>query len=179
MPGKYIKLFLILPALSYAVATNAQIIDPAVTFKTIHQKSYFRFHYDNDFFTKSDEYYSQGITLDYVHPALKHNPLSKLLIKPRNSYKQYGISFNLFGYTPTSILSDSILFGDRPYAAAIDVSSFVSTTDTARKIRLSSTVMIGVIGPAGLGNEIQTGIHRWLKNPLPHGWQYQVKNDVS
>ena len=178
MPGKLIKLFLILLMLSYSVSMNAQIIDPAATFKTIHQKSYFRFHYDNDFFTKSDEYYSQGITLEYVHASLKRNPLSKLLIKPRNSYKQYGISFNLFGYTPTSILSDSILFGDRPYAAAIDIGSFVSATDTTRKIRISSAIMIGVIGPAGLGNEIQTGIHRWLKNPLPHGWQYQVQNDV-
>ena len=34
------------------------------------------------------------------------------------------------------------------------------------------------MGPAALGDQIQTNIHRWLKNPLPHGWQYQVQNDI-
>lgn len=34
------------------------------------------------------------------------------------------------------------------------------------------------MGPAALGYEIQDNIHRWLKNPLPHGWEYQVKNDI-
>jgi len=34
------------------------------------------------------------------------------------------------------------------------------------------------MGPAALGKEIQTNIHRWTKNPLPHGWQHQVKNDI-
>ena len=57
----------------------AQIIDPTVTFKTIHHKSYLRFYYDNDFFTKTDYYYTQGITVEYVHPSLRKNPVTKIL----------------------------------------------------------------------------------------------------
>jgi hypothetical protein len=34
------------------------------------------------------------------------------------------------------------------------------------------------MGPAALGYQIQDNIHRWLKNDLPHGWQYQTKNDI-
>jgi lipid A 3-O-deacylase len=34
------------------------------------------------------------------------------------------------------------------------------------------------MGPAALGYDIQYNIHRWLKNPVPHGWQHQTKNDI-
>ena len=34
------------------------------------------------------------------------------------------------------------------------------------------------MGPAAQGEQIQTGIHRWLKNRLPQGWRHQIKNDI-
>ena len=156
----------------------AQVIDNTSTFKTIHSKSYFRFQYDNDFFTKEDRYYTQGISFEYVHPGLRKFPLSQLLLKPANSNIIYGLGFNLFGYTPTSILSESILYGDRPYAAAISLKTFSAASDTINKRRVSSAINLGVIGSAGLGKEIQTNIHRWLKNPLPKGWDTQIQNDI-
>ncbi len=157
---------------------KAQLIENTASFRNIDQEKYFRFHYDNDFFTKSDEYYSQGITLEYVHPAIKRFPLSKLLWKPYKTKPQYGITFNLFGYTPTSILSDDILVGDRPFNANISLKTFLVQADEAHKQQVSTAFSIGVMGPAALGFEIQNNIHRWLKNPLPHGWQHQIKNDV-
>ncbi len=162
----------------FYTTVSAQLINYSPTFRTIHQDSYFRFHYDNDYFTKADYYYSQGITFEYVHPGLRKNPINKILIRPLGSVMKYGISLDLFGYTPTSILSDSILYGDRPYAAIIDIRSFVIANDSIRKRRISTAVSIGVIGQAGLGFEIQHGIHKWLKNPLPHGWEFQIRNDL-
>ncbi len=157
---------------------NAQLIDNSSTFRTINKDSYFRFHYDNDFFTKSDEYYSQGITLEYVHPAIKKFPLTKLLWAPFKTAPQHGIAFNLFGYTPTSILSDSILYGDRPFNAGISLKTFLIQVDDVKQQQIATAFSIGVMGPAALGYQIQYNIHRWLKNPLPHGWQYQTKNDI-
>ncbi|GAB2814070.1 hypothetical protein GCM10027043_12550 [Ferruginibacter profundus] len=161
-----------------ATATKAQLIDNSSTFRTINHNSYFRFHYDNDFFTKSDEYYSQGITLDMIHPAIKKFPLTKLLWKPFATTPQYGMAFNLFGYTPTSIASDSILYGDRPFNANISLKTFLIQVDPAKKQQIATGFSIGIMGPNALGYQIQDNIHRWLKNPLPHGWQYQVQNDV-
>jgi hypothetical protein len=155
-----------------------QIIDPTPTFKTIHHKSYLRFYYDNDFFTKTDYYYTQGITVEYVHPSLKKNPVSKILIAPAGSQLQYGMAFNLFGYTPTSIGSNEILYGDRPFASCMALSFFQAASDSVHLRRFSSSLSVGIIGPAAQGKEIQTGIHRWLNNILPKGWQYQVKNDL-
>ena len=161
-----------------ADTANAQLIDNSSTLRNINRNSYFRFHYDNDYFTKTDEYYTQGITFEYVGSAVKKFPLSKILWHPFKAQPQYGLSFNLFGYTPTTILSDSILFDDRPYNANISLKTFLIQLDDVNKQQISSAFSIGVMGPAALGFEIQDNIHRWLKNPRPHGWQYQTKNDI-
>lgn len=161
-----------------AAAGRAQLTDNNSTFRQINSNSYFRFHYDNDYFTKTDEYYTQGITLDYVHPAIKKFPLSRLLWKPFSTAAQYGVAVNLFGYTPTSIASDSILYNDRPFNANISLKTFLIQMDEEHHRQMSTAFSIGIMGPAALGYQIQDNIHRWLKNPLPHGWQYQIKNDI-
>ena len=161
-----------------SLIVKAQLTDNTSSFRKINHNSYFRFHYDNDYFTKTDEYYTQGITFEYVHPAIKNFLPAKLLWKPFKTTPQFGVTFNLFGYTPTSIASDSILYGDRPFNANITLKTFLIQVDEINRQQISTAFSIGVMGPAGLGNEIQTNIHRWLKNPLPHGWQYQIQNDI-
>lgn len=155
----------------------AQRIDHNATFKTMDQKKYIRFHYDNDFFTKTDCYYTQGIVLEYGNPGLQNSIVSKLLLRLPGDTR-YSIGLNLSSYSPTSISSDNILYGDRPFAAIISVSTNAMVTSQEKAQRISSSFTIGLIGPAAQGNEIQTGIHRWLKNILPKGWQHQIKNDV-
>ncbi|MBC7536174.1 MAG: lipid A deacylase LpxR family protein [Ferruginibacter sp.] len=175
--GIFYILFLI-TVFVFSQTISAQVIDNSSTFKTLPAKSDFRFQYDNDFFTHADRYYSQGLSFEFVHPGLKKNPLTKLLIKPANSNISYGIGLNVFGYTPTSILSVNILYSDRPYAAALTIKTFSAATDSILNRRISSAFNIGVIGPAALGDEIQTNIHKWLKNPLPKGWHTQIQNDL-
>lgn len=157
---------------------TAQRIEPFASFRDPGRDSYFRFHYDNDYFTKTDRYYTQGITLEYAHPFLRKNPLDKILVRPGDARLNHAVLFHLFGFTPTSIESNEILFGDRPFAATASFQFAVAGTDTVRQRRISSFLLIGVIGPLAQGEEIQTGIHRWLKNKLPIGWQYQVANDL-
>ncbi len=158
--------------------SNAQLTDNYSSFRNIGQKSYFRFHYDNDYFTKTDRYYSQGITMEYVYPSLKRNFLTKILWKPYPTAPQYGISFNLFGYTASRLNSDSILYGDRPFDANMSLKIFSLQSNEEQRQQLSAAFSIGVMGPAALGEEIQTHIHRWLHNKLPQGWQHQVHNDI-
>jgi lipid A 3-O-deacylase len=168
----------ILIIMGSTIITRAQLIDNSSTFRNINHNSYFRFHYDNDYFTKTDEYYSQGITFDYVHPSIKKLLTAKILLKPFKSNPQYGVTFNLFGYTPKSITSDSILYGDRPFNANISLKAFLIQVDEIHRQQITTAFSIGVMGPAGLGYQIQDNIHRWLKNTIPHGWQHQTKNDI-
>jgi lipid A 3-O-deacylase len=174
----YLRAAVLLGSIFFVATAVAQRIDNTSTFRTAETESYFRFHYDNDFFTKSDEYYSQGITAEFVHPSLRKCILSGLLWKPFNSRARHGVTFNLFGFTPTSIASDSILYGDRPFNANMSLRLFSVQVNDAHNQQVASALSIGIMGPAALGYQIQYNIHRWLKNPLPLGWQHQVKNDI-
>ncbi len=161
-----------------AATARAQVIDNSSTFRKINREKYFRFHYDNDYFTKSDEYYTQGVAFEYVHPRINKFFPARLLWKPYKADPQTGIALNLFAFSPTSTRSNDILYGDRPFDANISLRVFSIQNDSAHQRQVSAAFTIGVMGPAALGNEIHTAIHRWLKNPLPYGWQHQVQNDV-
>jgi len=172
------KIFVFIICFTFPLWATAQKIDNTASFRDIKSSDYFRWHYDNDYFTASDYYYTQGYNFELVAKALAKNPINVLLIKPKTSQLKYGLSFEHIGFTPTSILSNDILYGDRPFAAAVMLKSFVISTDTLKKTRLSSSLSIGIIGPGAFGRETQAGIHKWVDDDEPLGWQHQIKNDV-
>ena len=162
----------------FPISLFAQNIDQTAAFRNVNSDRYFRFHYDNDYFTATDYYYTQGINLELVLPVLKKNPLTKALIHLKNSPMRYGLSVEQNGFTPTSISHNEILYGDRPFAADLMLKTFSITTDTVHAARLTTTLSLGIIGQAAFGEAEQTAIHRWLKNITPLGWQNQIRNDV-
>ncbi|MCW3103470.1 MAG: hypothetical protein JWO09_1910 [Bacteroidetes bacterium] len=143
------------------------------------QENYFRYNYDNDFFSATDRYYTQGVRLELILNSLRKNPLTILLPRiSKTARNYYGIAFERDGFTPRSIRHDSIYFGERPYAATSFLSSFRISIDKEKQQRLYSQLDLGILGPASLGKEEQQYIHRKLKNIQPLGWEYQVANDV-
>ena len=140
--------------------------------------SYFRFHYENDFFTATDYYYTQGISFELAAPSLRKNPLTVLLPKLKGSCATYGLTLDHVGFTPSSIRHTEIIYNDRPFAAYIMLKTFLVSTDTLHHRRLSTTLSTGVIGTAAFGEGMQKTIHNWLKNIEPLGWEHQIKNDV-
>lgn len=169
-------IFLVL--LSLPLVLFGQRIDNTLSYRDIGTDRYFRFNYDNDFFSASDLYYTQGYSLELATPWLRKNPLNTLFIKPDGSTIINGIALEKSGFIPTDITADEILYGDRPYAATITLKSFLVATDTVAKQRLASSLTIGMIGPAAFGDEMQTAIHEWIDDDIPMGWQYQIKNDL-
>lgn len=156
----------------------AQKIDNMASFRDIKSKTYFRFNYDNDYFSSTDKNYTQGYNFELVTPFFKKNPLNILFLKPSNSEYKYGLSIEHIGYTPDNIKSPEIQYGDRPFAASIMLKSFLITTDTVQKSRLVSSLNLGLIGPGAFGKEMQVAIHQATGNTIPQGWQNQIKNDV-
>ncbi|MEP6749558.1 MAG: lipid A deacylase LpxR family protein [Bacteroidota bacterium] len=173
-----IKKLLILLLVGLQLHASAQVIDNTAAFRNTGRDHFFRFHYDNDYFTKTDEYYSQGIMFEYVAPGLKKFFLSKLLLRPFSTDAGYGVALHIFGYTPGSIRSDEILYGDRPFDSNISFQTFSIQVDAAHRQKISSFFSLGVMGPAALGYDIQYNIHKWTGNVLPHGWQFQIHNDA-
>ncbi|MGV3458913.1 MAG: lipid A deacylase LpxR family protein [Flavobacterium sp.] len=169
----YLVLFLLLPSI-----VIAQRIDNTASFRDMGKDRYFRFLYDNDFFSATDLYYTQGYTLELVTPVLRHNPVNYILPK-LDGKAVYGLAFEQTGFIPTDISDPDIRYGDRPYAATIAFKSFITSTDTLRKSRLTSSLTVGMIGQAALGYEIQSGIHKWIDDEEPMGWGHQIRNDIA
>lgn len=143
----------------------------------VRDTSYTRISYDNDLFRFTDKFYSQGIGIDVYSPRLVKNPLNAILFRLKNSDRNtYGIEFRTHGCTPTSITADSILYGDRPYAAVFSLGAVRTSQQKERRLRLTSQFELGMIGPVALGEQIQTGIHRITGSDIPQGWKFQIKN---
>jgi hypothetical protein len=160
------------------ISLFAQKIDNTASYRNIESETYFRFHYDNDYFAASDENYTQGYSFEVVLKSLEKNPINHLFIKPKDVKSKYGLAIEHIGFTPDDYVSEAIQFGDRPFASAIMLKSFTMATDTIRKMRLSQAFSLGLIGPGAFGKEMQVGIHEATGNKVPGGWDNQIKNDV-
>lgn len=150
---------------------------PADTLHPLSPGRLLRYTYANDLFFRTDYYFTQGMTLTLVHPALARLPTRHLLASgPAGSTQQHGLTLRYDGFTPLRIQDPFIRVGDRPYAAYLYVSIFRISTHPARRLRLTTALEIGFIGPAARGKELQTAIHRVIGNVEPRGWGYQIRN---
>jgi hypothetical protein len=166
-------LVLLLPAIAIA-----QKIDNLSSIRDIKNTNYFRFHYDNDYFAASDKNYTQGYSFELATPFFKNNPANYLFLKPKEVETRYGLAIEHIGFTPGRYDLPEIQVGDRPFAAAIFLKSFVIATDSINKSRFTSSFNLGIIGPAAYGGEMQIGIHEATGNKTPRGWGNQIKNDL-
>ena len=76
-PNLFLLFFLFVPT-----AFMGQKIDNMVSFRDIKSTNYFRFHYDNDYFTSTDKDYTQGYNFEFVSPRLAKNPIQIIFITP-------------------------------------------------------------------------------------------------
>ena len=138
-----------------------------------------RLSYANDVFAQTDRYYTQGVEFQLWHPRLHRVDVLRLLSPIALRQISYSAAVIHDTYTPSTIRSDSILRGDRPYAALAAVRfEGYSTNGVTRRSTLSASVTLGVIGPPAGGREIQTAIHRATGDFIPLGWQHQIRTDA-
>lgn len=175
---QYLKYYLLGIFLSGHQYVAAQAVDNNGLERSINKERYVRLNYGNDYFTATDYYLTQTIFLEFVHPALKKNPLTRLMFRPAGYEVKYGLAAEHNGYTPTDYVPSQILYGDRPFAGTLSLKSFVIATDTIRKQRIASSLSIGIIGPGAGAGDMQTYIHEHTPNALPQGWHNQIANDL-
>ena len=147
-------------------------------FINVIPENYFRFNYENDFFSATDRYYTQGITAVLIHPAIKHSPFSRGLIKLKSATTNYyGLQAQQDCFTPKSIRIDTIMFGERPYAGTFYISHSLNSINKKKKLLLQTQLDIGVIGGCAKCEDEQKAIHKALDNIAPLSWEYQLAND--
>ncbi|WP_300663079.1 lipid A deacylase LpxR family protein [Fluviicola sp.] len=146
---------------------------------SLRYKEAYTIRYENDLFTGTDRYYSQGIFLQYDHLDINLKWLNRFFFRVPDIQRglQTGVAQKV--YTPSSITSDSLLVGDRPYAATYGYTVKFSSRSKSKNYTVSWSLNTGWIGKPAFGKETQTAIHRWTNNTKPLGWQYQLNTALS
>lgn len=161
--------------LSALAAAQAQ---PDSTVTTAPGPGCINIRYSNDMFTHTDRYYTNGFRIDIASPGVAHMFTRHFLPALRNSSHTYGIAIVQDIFTPSTLKSDFIVPGDRPYAAYAYAGSFLVSANPVKKVSLTAELDAGVIGPGAMGYEVQSGVHHLINNRHPEGWSRQVKNDI-
>lgn len=137
------------------------------------------YSFANDAFFRTDYYFTQGMSLDVVLPALASSPVNKVLLGGKlPAVRYHGIRLVYDGFTPLRIQDDFIRVGDRPYASYIYASLYRVANQPAQRRRFTAGLDVGFIGPAAGAKGFQTKVHELLDAPTPRGWDYQIRNDL-
>jgi lipid A 3-O-deacylase len=165
----FVLLFALLPLVSYAQPDSTRVsTDRLISYS-----------FANDAFLRTDYYYTQGMTLLLVSPALQHSPVNRILGPvPPGSILHHGMQLHYDGFTPLRIQDAFIRRGDRPYASYIYADLLRVATHPARRLRVTTALNVGILGPAAGAKGFQTKFHELLGAPTPRGWDYQVQTDV-
>lgn len=141
-------------------------------------ENYIKLNYDNDFFSATDRYYTQGIQFQVITRYMKYSPLSYALIPiTKNARNYYGINLEQDCFTPKSIRYDTLNYLERPFAATAFLSHMLVSLDKDKKQLLQTQLDLGVIGPCARCEDEQKAIHKALVNIRPLGWENQIAHD--
>ncbi len=129
---------------------------------------------DNYNFTLHDRYYSNGLFIRYNWLVKKE--ANKNVLKTISRTEAGQMIFNSY-YNRRSV--ERVLETmDRPYASWL-YASYGQTKIFSNKDVLKYDAVIGILGPAAFGKQIQTGYHRLFMLYNIYGWEYQVKNEIG
>jgi hypothetical protein len=149
-----------------------------------NEKHSLRIMWDNDYINirgdGTDRYYTNGIRLDYFYTKKQKAkfPSSLLLNISEDNNNVYGWGVAQFMFTPKNIGVPDIQYNDRPYAGALYFIHSLQSVNKSKKIKVTSEIRFGVIGPLSYAKETQTWIHNAFNYTKPLGWHNQVPNDI-
>ena len=150
----------------------------------------FSLYFENDTFTNTDRYYTNGVKIAWVSPDLKDSQekyrllrwiytLGKKLSIFGNGDFQHAVSIS-FGhniYTPEDIERPDLIEEDRPYAGITYAG--IGFHKRGRLSLSSFELNLGIVGPHAFGEEIQEFFHEFTGADIPNGWGNQLKNEIA
>ena len=146
------------------------------------EASFIHLSVENDLFifkgNTTDRYYTNGVRLDYFYKIKKRKFPSSLLLKISDDKNIYGMGIAQYMFTPSQIDIVTVQYNDRPYAGALFAIHSLGSYDYSKKIKLTSELYIGVMGPLSLAEETQIWVHGLFDYTKPEGWSNQVPNDI-
>lgn len=159
-------------------ATRISGKQPSVSYISPVRRIWLQF--DNDIFSNSDRYYTNGIILGFSTPALSTLFFNKLMpAGPDNSVLTSTLSLHHGMFTPFTTKNPPQLRNDRPYASTLYLNYSQMAANATASYKIITSIKIGVIGSAALGQLLQQSVHTTLPgNDAPLGWETQISNDL-
>ncbi len=129
---------------------------------------------DNYNFTKQDRYYSNGLFLRYqwLNKAMSSSTVAAKLHRVEAGQ----MIFN--PYLNRRSLEQVLEKQDRPYAAWL-YAGYGQTNVLNNERVVQFDAMLGVLGPAAKGKEVQTNYHQLIGLYKLYGWENQLQNEVG
>jgi len=153
----------------------------------LDRNQYFNIQFENDLFgSGEDSHYTHGSRLSYLTSQKLTNfedklkstvlaPIPKFFI-PKTRRISFILGQNIF--TPDDISRSDLIVNDRPYAGWLYLGAgFITEGGENVKFMENLEINLGVVGPAALGDEVQTEWHRLIDIKRPQGWHHQLKNE--
>jgi lipid A 3-O-deacylase len=146
------------------------------------KRRFVTFNVENDLFGGgTDRNYTSGVRVTYFDLGAQPHPVFKNISRifptftiNKTTSIHYTLGQNL--YTPKDITQVVQAPDDHPWAGFLYGSAGL-TTITGNHVD-EAEVTLGIVGPAALGRQTQTFIHKYISDsPKPMGWDNQLKNE--
>ncbi len=171
------KKFIFLSVLLTFLSINKSFAQERI--KTNNHGNFFSFAFDNDVYFNTDEYYTNGFFLSLSNRKNKLNDFENLMFP-----FSFGSGFTTFSvsqkiYTPRDFSTDDIKYGDRPFAANLELQYSLQSYSGKKNLILTESFLLGVVGKYAFGKEVQNGIHSFLphSSDVP-GWENQISSGM-
>lgn len=168
----------------------------ALADKPPHESWTFNFGFENDLFSDTDRFYTNGIQLNWVSPELKwfedlewfkqdtflsQQARNLINILPfsddPNRQRHLSFSFGQKMFTPQDIVSRNLVANDRPYAGWL-YGDIAFHSKNQRRLD-TFEVQLGLIGDISLGEEAQDFVHSIRDIDKANGWDNQLENELG
>jgi lipid A 3-O-deacylase len=143
-----------------------------------------RIYEDNDFINirgkGTDEAYTNGTQIDFFYTK-KQQPrfvITKLITAGDSSINIRGWGITHLMFTPRDISVREYQPNDYPYSAALFITHSLYSYNPLRRMGVQMEMMLGVRGPAAMGKQLQTFVHRLIDYQRPMGWDNQLPNKL-
>lgn len=80
-------------------------------------------------------------------------------------------------YTPDDLTIPELIPDDRPYAAWLYGALLLEISDPALRRHHAFELQLGIVGPAAVGEWLQTEIHELIDSEPPRGWDHQLPDE--
>jgi len=135
----------------------------------------------NDFWEKTDRYFTNGISFYHTDQFYSKSPLNFLFlpfVKTDKGIQEYGIGIVHNMYTPSNVKDLTLQEKDRPFASYLVLEEYKIWINPETKLRVRSEFQLGLIGSYAFGEEMQSFVHKITPSRAPQGWNKQVENDL-